>query len=163
MAVVSWRAMAFVALAAGCSADFDEPDPAPMLDVNAFRCRVQPVLAARCAFAECHASAQRPYRLYAVGRMRLGVGWGRLEEPLTAAELDANFEVSRNFAAGTTPLLTAKPLDTRAGGYYHRGADLYGEDDVFLTADDPGYRGLAEWTAGGSAPGDCIPITEVGP
>jgi hypothetical protein len=151
------------ALLAGCGAELGEPDPAPLLDPEAFRCRVQPVIAARCAFAECHASALRPYRLYAVGRMRLAVGWDRLEEPLTPAELAANYEVSRNFAAGTTPLLTAKPLDSRAGGYYHRGADLYGEDDVFLTTDDPGYQVLADWIAGGTAASSCTPITEVGP
>jgi hypothetical protein len=134
-----------------------------MLDPEAFRCRVQPVVAARCAFAECHASARRPYRLYAVGRMRLGVDWARLEEPLTPAELAANYEVSRNFAVGEPPLLAAKPLDTRAGGYFHRGADLYGEDDVFLSTDDPGYQVLADWIADGTAPSSCTPITEVGP
>jgi hypothetical protein len=162
MAVVT-RMLLACGIVTGCNAELGEPDPAPALDTEAFRCRVQPVVAARCAFAECHASAQRPYRLYAVGRMRLGVEWSRLEEPLTPAELAANYEISRNFAVGEAPLLTAKPLDTRAGGYYHRGADLYGEDDVFLSTDDPGYQVLAEWIAGGTAPASCTPITEVGP
>ena len=39
----------------------------------------------------------------------------------------------------------------------------YGEDDVFLSSDDPGYRALADWIAGATASVDCAPITEVGP
>ena len=39
--------------------------------------------------------------------MRLGVEWSRLEEPLTPAELAANYEVSRNFAVGNAVTLTA--------------------------------------------------------
>jgi hypothetical protein len=159
--VKTWLAAA--ALATGCAAELDAPEPAPALDVDAFRCTVQPVIAARCAFAECHASARRPFRTYAVGRMRYAVGWDRLEEPLTETELTANYEAARNFALGAEPLLLYKPLDARAGGYYHRGADLYGEDDVFVTADDPGYRAIADWIAGGDAPAGCTEITEVGP
>jgi len=159
-------AIAFAAWAgAGCATELDPPSPAPELDLPAFRCRVQPVIAARCAFAACHASARRPFRIYAVGRMRLGVGWERLEAPLTDAELTANYDVARNFAAAPieSALLAAKPLDTRVGGAYHRGADLYGEDDVFGAIDDPGYVALAEWIAGATAPADCTPTTEVGP
>jgi hypothetical protein len=151
------------ALAAGCAADGDPASPAPELDVSAFRCAVQPVLAARCAFAGCHASAVRPFHLYAVGRMRYAIGWDRLEEPLTETELAANYEAARNFAVGAEPLVLAKPLDTRAGGYFHRGADLYGDDDVFLSVDDPGYRAIAEWIDGATAPATCTETEEVGP
>jgi hypothetical protein len=161
VAVVRWLAVA--AIGTGCAAELDAPAPAPALDVDAFRCTVQPVIAARCAFAECHASARRPFRTYAVGRMRYAVGWDRLEEPLTATELAANYEAARNFALGDEPLLLMKPLDTRAGGSYHRGADLFGEDDVFLATGDPGYRAIADWIAGADAPVDCTETTEVGP
>ena len=164
MAVVTRVLPVALALAlAGCAADADPPSPAPELDVAAFRCTVQPVLAARCAFAGCHASAQRPFRLYAVGRMRYAIGWDRLEEPLTATELAANYEVARNFAVAPDPLVLMKPLDTRAGGYFHRGADLYGDDDVFLTTDDAGYRAIADWIAGATAPATCTETEEVGP
>jgi hypothetical protein len=123
------------------------------------------VLAARCAFAGCHASARRPLRLYAVGRMRLDVGWDRLGAPLSDAELDANYEVARGFVADppAESLLLAKPLDTRAGGLYHRGQNLYGDDDVFLSTDDPGYAILAAWIAAADAPSDCALTEEVGP
>jgi len=157
---------AVIALALGaCTQGLEDPAPAPELDRAFFRCNVQPVLAARCSFAECHASAQRPLRLYAVGRMRLDVGWDRLGEPLSSAELDANYEVARGFVADYQPdsMLLSKPLDTRAGGRYHRAQDLYGDDDVFLTAADPGYARTAEWIAGATAPTDCTPTEEVGP
>lgn len=150
---------------AGCTPGLEDPAPPPELDREFFRCNVQPVLAARCAFGECHASAQRPLRLYAVGRMRLDVGWDRLGEPLTQAELDANYEVSRGFVADmqADSLLLSKPLDTRAGGLYHRAQDLYGDDDVFLSLADPGYARLAEWIAGATASTDCTLTEEVGP
>lgn len=164
--VKSPRAVAFALALAACTAGLDDPATLPELDRDDFRCSVQPVLAARCAFAGCHASARRPLRLYAVGRMRLGVGWDRLAEPLTAEELDANYRATRGFTiAGVDerPLLLAKPLDPRAGGYYHRGQDLYGDEDVFLSIDDPGYRLLSAWIAGAAAASDCQPTTEVMP
>lgn len=161
------RAVLLLLLLPACTAGLDEPLDLPELDRNAFRCEVQPVLAARCAFAGCHASARRPLRLYAVGRMRLGVGWDRLAEPLSADELEANFQSTRGFAAGNAasdlPLLLSKPLDVRAGGLFHRGQELYSGDDVFTSTDDPGYQRLAAWVAGGTAAADCQPITEVMP
>ncbi len=171
MALVTRRLAAVVVVVIGavttaCTDGLDDPAASPDLDRDHFRCAVQPVLAARCAFAGCHASARRPLRIYAVGRLRLGVPWDRLAEPLGADELDANYQASRSFATvvGDQPsLLLAKPLDPRAGGYYHRGQDLYGDDDVFVSTDDRGYRLVAEWLAGADAPADCVPTTEVMP
>ncbi len=159
------RTLVAATLLGSCTAGLQETAPAPELDRDCFRCNVQPVLAARCAFGECHASAQRPLRLYAVGRMRLDVGWDRLGAPLSQAELDANYEVSRGFVADvqTDSMLLTKPLDTRAGGLYHRAQDLFGDDDVFLSTADPGYARIAEWIAGATAPADCTPTEEVGP
>lgn len=159
------RALVAASALGGCTAGLQETAPAPELDRDCFRCNVQPVLAARCAFGECHASAQRPLRLYAVGRMRLDVGWDRLGEPLSQAELDANYEVSRGFIADVQAdsMLLSKPLDTRAGGLYHRAQDLFGDDDVFLSTSNPGYARIAEWIAGATAPADCTPTEEVGP
>lgn len=159
------RTLVAAGVLGGCTAGLQEPAPAPDLDRDCFRCNVQPVLAARCAFGECHASAQRPLRLYAVGRMRLDVGWDRLGATLSQAELDANYEVSRGFVADiqADSMLLSKPLDTRAGGLYHRAQDLFGDDDVFLSTSDPGYARIAEWIAGATAPADCTPTEEVGP
>lgn len=155
-----------VLVLASCVTDLDAPAPAAALDRAYFRCNVQPVLAARCAFPACHGSVRRPLSIYAPGRERYQVGWDRPTEAVTKYELDANFAIASGFATTTAtgdPWLLAKPLATSAGGYYHRGADLYGSEDVFLTKADPGYQLLANWIAGTSAPTNCRPITEVGP
>jgi hypothetical protein len=149
---------------AGCAVD-NAPDGVA-LDRDYFRCNVQPVLAARCAFPACHGSVRRPLSIYAPGRERYQVGWDRPSEPITAVELDANFGIASGFATTTAtgePWLLAKPLATSAGGYYHRGADLYGGEDVFMSTSDPGYQILASWIAGQTAPASCAPIAEVGP
>jgi hypothetical protein len=142
------------------------PAPATSLDVDYFRCNVQPVLAARCAFPACHGSARRPLSIYAPGRMRFEVGWDRPTEAITQPELDSNYAIASGFTTTTAtgqPWLLAKPLAPAAGGYYHRASDLFGDEDVFLATSDPGYQLLANWIAGQTAPATCTPITEVGP
>lgn len=159
------RTLAFLALA-GCVSDIDAPDRAAALDREYFRCNVQPVLAARCAFPACHGTRVRPLAIYAPGRERYQVGWDRPTEPITQFELDTNFGIASGFTTTTStgePWLVSKPLATAAGGYYHRGADLFGREDVFLTKDDRGYQMLESWIAGQTAPSSCTPITEVGP
>jgi hypothetical protein len=149
---------------AACAVD-NAPDGVA-LDRDYFRCNVQPVLAARCAFPACHGSARRPLSLYAPGRERYQVGWDSPSAPITDVELDANFGIASGFATTTAtgePWLLAKPLAVAAGGYYHRGADLYGGEDVFAATSDPGYQILASWIAGETAPASCAPIQEVGP
>jgi hypothetical protein len=152
---------------AGCVASgIDAPAPSVALDRELFRCNVQPVLAARCAFPACHGTQRRPLSLYAPGRQRYQVGWDRPTEPITAFELDANFGIASGFTTTTAtgePWLLAKPLAVGAGGYYHRGADLFGSEDVFVTEADPGYQLLAGWIAGQTASPDCTPTTEIGP
>ena len=161
--MVRW--MVAVALVA-CSQDgLDAERSAAVLDRAMFRCRVQPVLVARCAFPACHGSNQRPLRVFARQRLRLEVPPDRREADLTQEEEEANYERALAFAgdASTPPLLLAKPLEGRAGGFYHRAKDLYGDLDVFATADDPGYRHLADWIAGGADDPGCVPSEEVGP
>jgi hypothetical protein len=150
---------------AGCAVD-NPAAPTGSLDREYFRCNVQPVLAARCAFPACHGTQRRPLTIYAPGRERYQVGWDRPTEPITQFELDANFGIASGFTTTTAtgePWLLAKPLATSAGGYYHRGADLYGNSDVFVTKDDTGYQLLASWIAGQTAAASCAPTTEVGP
>ncbi len=153
-------------IVAGCASGLDAPAVPQALDRAFFKCDVQPVLAARCAFPACHGSARRPLAIYAPGRMRYEVGWDRPTEPVTDAELAANFAIASGFTTTTATgraWLLAKPLATSAGGYYHRGADLYAGGDVFVTSDDPGYQRLAAWIDGQTEADDCQPITEVGP
>jgi hypothetical protein len=158
--VILWLALS------GCVDGLDAPAPPMALDREYFRCNVQPVLAARCAFPACHGSVRRPLSIYAPGRERYQVGWDRPTEPVTQYELDANFGIASGFTTTTAtaePWLLAKPLATSAGGYYHRAADLYGSDDVFLSKGDAGYQLLANWIAGSTVPSGCQPTTEIGP
>jgi hypothetical protein len=153
------------AAVAACAVD-NPAAPAPALDREYFRCNVQPVLAARCAMPACHGSARRPLAIFAPGRMRYQVTWDRPTAPITQAELDANFGIASGFTTTTATgdaWLVMKPLATAAGGYYHRGSDLFGSENVFATTSDPGYRILATWIAGQTAQPSCAPITEVGP
>jgi hypothetical protein len=156
-----------VALAfTGCVASLDQPAPAVTLDRDYFRCNVQPVIAARCAFPACHGTQRRPLTIYAPGRERYQVGWDQPTAPITQFELDANFGIASGFTTTTAtgePWLLAKPLSTSAGGYYHRGSDLYGSEDVFMAVDDLGYQQLAKWIAGQTADSSCSPTVEVGP
>jgi hypothetical protein len=141
-------------LVVGCAVD----NPATQvgaLDREYFRCNVQPVIAARCAFPACHGTRVRPFAIFAPGRERLRVMWDRPSEPVTQDELDANFKLVTGF---TTLDATGEP-----GGYYHRGADLYGAEDVFMTKDDAGYQLLEKWIAGETAQSTCAPTTMVGP
>jgi hypothetical protein len=159
------RAVVLVALLAGCVQEgLEQAQPAPALDAEFFRCNVQPVLAARCSFAACHGSNQRPLRVFAVQRMRLEVPWTAMTTPLTADELAANYRSAIGFAAdGDAALLLRKPLDVTAGGSYHEGRELYGGDDVFLAEEDPGYQLLRRWIDGETAAAGCEPTEEVGP
>ena len=152
-------------LLAGCAVD-NPPAQVGALDRDFFRCNVQPVLAARCAFPACHGTRVRPLAIFAPGRERLRVMWDRPTEPVTQDELDANFTLVTGFTtldATGEPWLLSKPLATSAGGYYHRGADLFGTEDVFMTKDDPGYQALERWIAGETAQSTCAPTTKVGP
>lgn len=157
---------ALFAAAAGCeTSGLDAPAELTALDANAFRCEVEPVLLARCAFFACHGSARRPFRVYAPERLRLDVPSEVRLLPLTEEEELANYDMARGFADATAgaPQLLSKPLAVEAGGAYHRGALLYGGQDVFSDRLDPGYVLLAEWIGGAAEPADCVPTEEVGP
>lgn len=151
---------------AGCAQDdIGQREDLVSLDENYFRCNVQPVLAARCSFMACHGNEERPLRLFAEQRFRLGISWDDYETPLTEEEFAANFRMVRGFVGRSSSeqnLLLEKPLDTRVGGLFHRGKDLFGSEDVFLERQDVGYVTLQEFSHGAVAEPDCRPTEEVG-
>ncbi len=155
-----------LAWACACTqADIDAPVELTEADADFFRCEVQPVLAARCAFMACHGTDERPLRVYAEQRFRLGIPWTEYETALTDDELAANFRAARGFLSDDPDRehqLTEKPLDTRAGGLFHRGRDLFGDEDVFTSRDDVGYQILVLFADGGTSPSDCTPREDVG-
>ena len=150
----------------GCvQSGIDRKEDLPTVDEHYFRCEVQPVIAATCAFMDCHGTEERRLPLYAEQRFRLGISWDDYETPLTPEELAANLRAVRGFIArdpSEPQLLSEKPLDTRAGGMFHRGRDLYGTDDVFLSTDETGYKALRQFIAGMTANADCVPREDVG-
>lgn len=155
------------ALAACTQEDIDRPVDLPSLDANFFRCEVQPVLVARCSYMACHGNVKRPFRVYAEQRFRLDLTWDVDEYDLaiTEQELAANLQMVRGFVGrgdGDVDLLTEKPLDTRAGGLFHRGKGPYGDDDTFVDRSDPSYVILSEFVAGAQAEDGCVPREEVG-
>lgn len=153
--------LAVLLLASSCVQDgISAQEALPSLDENFFRCQVQPVLTASCAFMDCHGNGVRPLSIYAEQRYRLEISWDDFETPITDDELAANLRTVAGFVARDDrqpQLLSEKPLDTRAGGLFHRGRDLYGNDDVFLSRDHPGYRILRELAQGAQADPGCVP------
>lgn len=158
-------ALMAAALVAGCTqSGLDGAGEPPPADLAFFRCEVQPVLAARCAFMACHGTPERPLLIYAEQRVRIDVPWAEYETPLSEVELATNFHIARGFIDPATGehLLADKPLDADAGGMFHRGKDQYGAEDVFLSRDDVGYQVLRAFGDGATAADDCEPRTEVG-
>lgn len=141
----------------------DQPAELASVDEHYFRCRVQAVLAKGCAFMDCHGNNTRPMRIYAEQRFRLGVDWLEYETPLTEEELSANLRTVRGFVSTevrSKALLAEKPLDARFGGLFHRGRDLYGQDDVFLSREEADYQTLRAFVDGATETADCVPGSE---
>jgi len=145
-----WRSLPLpLALAVGGGACDELGDGGPPLDFAFYRCRVQPVLEDRCAMPACHGDARRPLAIYARSRLR-AIGEPFDAAPLERAEIELNYVRASSFATWPpdAALLADKPLDERAGGSFHRGREMFGGDDVFVTTADPGYQTLLSWIAG---------------
>ncbi len=155
-----------VAASAACvQSNISAPEPLPEADINYFRCNVQPVIAARCAFMECHGTPDRGMPIYAEQRYRLDVTWDDYQLPLKEDELAVNFRVVRGFFARNgeqQDLLSEKPLDVQAGGLYHLGNEPRSTEDVFMTRDDAGYVLLRKFIEGTTADEGCEPTEEIG-
>ncbi len=149
-----------LALVACAQRDLSAPAPLGQLDEPYFRCKVQPILVARCSFLACHGDPGRPYRLFARQQLRLGVPPRDRGIALTEAETRANYSATLGFALqglgeDADPLLLSKPLDEDGGGLFHRGREMYRGPDVFASRDDVDYRTLAAWVGGEKADPGC--------
>jgi hypothetical protein len=149
-----------VALACACtSSGLQDPRTLAQPDADYFRCQVQPILAKSCAAFACHGSGLRYFRVFARNRLRSSGTEADRNAALRPEELQANYDAARAFVDASDPdhsFLLMKPLDGSAGGWFHRGAQIFGEGNVFMTTDDPDYQVLSQWVHG--APGDpaCI-------
>ncbi len=155
------RGLVLMVLVVACSqSDLSDPAPPAQLDEAYFRCKVQPVLVARCSFLACHGDPGRPYRLFARQQLRLGVQARDRGIALTEAETRANYSATVELALEglgdrSDPLLLAKPLDEDGGGYFHRGREMYRGPDAFASREDADYKTLADWTTGAKADPGC--------
>ena len=142
-------------VAAGCQ---DNPVDESELDEAYYRCRVQPVFDASCSMLECHGTEARPLRVFSRNRLRLDADPVQLNLPMSDEELDLNRESALGFVNTEDPdrsLLSRKPLDEDAGGYYHEGRELYLEGDVFADEEDADYQVLLAWVSGESEDPAC--------
>ena len=160
----------------GTSAQKPATGPAalPTLDLNYYKCEVQPVLERGCGMLGCHGTlADRAFRLFSRGRLRnselvqqvsscLGsgmlnladegtgtvmcLGWSRL----TATEWKRNFDGARAFSIGVTNVadneLLTQPLQGNSRS--HASVKLF-------TLNDPSYTTLKNWLSGSTAASSC--------
>lgn len=146
---------------AACKEGLEDMQASPPLDEPYFRCKVQPILTKSCSTFACHGDARRYYRVFARNRLRAGGSEADRNVPLTPLERQANFEASRAYVdpSGNAPqgnLLLTKPLETSAGGSFHRGATLFGAGNVFSNQEDPDFKTLSMWAQGAKEDASCV-------
>jgi hypothetical protein len=147
----------------------------PALDLDYYKCRVHPILQRGCAMMGCHGTVtERPYRIYARGRMRndevvnrtgtcipssgqvnlaeAGTGTVMCEGwlPHTAGEWKKSFDSARSFMLGV-----ASPADSDlllmpvVGGKPHIEVKLFRDTD-------PEYATLRAWLGGARLGQTCV-------
>lgn len=146
----------------GCTQE-NGPLDLPALDTSLFRCEVQPVLAKQCATPACHGSNERYYRLYARNRLRYGIDELDRADPLSEFEVQANYDATRAMLLGLgrpeESMLLKKPLDERAGGYYHGATVVFGRNsgyNVFSSPTEPEFERLERWARGAEGDPNCV-------
>lgn len=142
------------------------PIDLPDLDLDYYKCNVEPILDRGCAMMACHGTdTERAFRVYARGRLRnsetvdrvnscLERGTVNLQEaasgtvmcegwlPHTATEWQRNFDSARSFMVGVAAAEQSELLlQPVVGGRSHVGVHLF-------TRDDPDYQTLLAWLQG---------------
>lgn len=108
----------------------------------------------------CHGDPDRYYTLYGRNRLRIDEEDESLRNAfLTEQERATNFAATRVLTDPDHPedsVLLRKALDQEAGGWYHRGAVIFGQGDVFLDPDEPDYQVILSWISGEKEDPTCI-------
>lgn len=141
------------------------PQDLPDLDAPYYRCNVQPMVDAKCSMLACHGDVRRPYHTFTRNRMRLIGSNVQRNLPLSDEELALNMRNALGFVDPDLPSqswLLLKPLDSDAGGFYHRGKEIYLGGDVFLDVEEDAYKTLLTWVTDGKADPDCVYPGSVG-
>jgi hypothetical protein len=134
-------------------------------DYNEFVCDVMPVLVRRCSYLGCHGNRDHAFRVYSVGKLRIDDPTTRdqRDAPLTANEIDLNFESATGLLAAATPQdrqlpdiqkipLLLKPLAARFGGSEHHGVAVFPVFPAHTPAEDPEWNLLVNWVGGAKQP-----------
>jgi hypothetical protein len=166
--------------ASACGTTAQKPTEGPVnlpeLDLDYYRCQVEPILDRGCAMIGCHGTETgRPFKVYARGRLRhqetvaqvgscpvgpqmvdlaqqgsgtvMCVGWS----PHTAAEWQSNYDIARSFMLGITDPeqsdLLAQPV---IGGKSHAGVHLFAKGDAE-------HATLKAWLGGAKLGSTCNP------
>lgn len=152
-------AATFAVATASCQSGLEDEAPLAELDEPFFRCRVQPILTKQCSAFACHGDGRRYFHFFARNRLRLGGTEEERNAFLREDERAFNFDATRAYVVPGAPdesLLLLKPLDEAGGGYYHGGATLFGEGDVFASVDDRDYAVIREWIEGATEDPACV-------
>ncbi|HEX7477651.1 MAG TPA: hypothetical protein VF331_07580 [Polyangiales bacterium] len=144
-------------LSGAASSSFDAGGPTDLagapaaLDERYFICNVQPVLTQSCAMFRCHGDGTRYLRIFARNRLRYGGTEAERNTVIRPDELRMNYLAASAMVHPRKPdesFLLRKPLDQKSGGYFHRGATIFGMGNVFLDREDPQYKTLEAWVMG---------------
>jgi hypothetical protein len=142
----------------GCQGGLEETRTLPAPDEAYFRCRVQPILTKSCGAFACHGDGKRFFRVFGRNRLRAAGAEKDRNAPLTSAEVAFNYDAARAFidtGVLEKSLLLTKPLDVRAGGAFHRGAEVFGKGDVWLWREDPDFKIVDAWVRGAKEDPSC--------
>jgi hypothetical protein len=150
------RLLALALLVAGCQADLDAPREQLALDRPYFDCKVQPVITKLCSGLACHGDDRRFFHVFGRNRDRLG---DTADNALVLQdERDHNYAAALAVVDADDPEhseMLMKPLAEAAGGWFHRGAELYDGGDVFSSADDADYKVIVDWIGGATEMTTC--------
>jgi hypothetical protein len=113
----------------------------PAADRALFEAEAGPLLSKGCGDSACHGRADRPLRLFAVGRYRMITSEQFSPKPLSKAEWDANFNAVLGFVDHPAPrhsTLMRKAL----------GQMAHGGGAVMQAPSDPQFRAIEAWLLG---------------
>jgi len=156
------------------------PIPLPALDLDYFKCKVEPILDRGCAMMDCHGTkasdSSRLFRVFARGRRRNSemvpplascaettpqnleqVGSGTIQchgaSAHTATEWQMNFDSARAQMLGfTNPDQSDLLLEPVNGGKSHNGVHLFADKN------DPDYVTIKNWLSGAALGAVCDPL-----
>jgi hypothetical protein len=157
----------------GGSCSGDECGPLAELDLEFYKCNVEPIFDRGCSMQACHGDLERPFRMFARGRLRndepymfdgclrngttnlneMGTGTVMCEgsEPHTETEWQLNFESARSFMRqDMSPDDSELLSQPTVGGLPHVGVHPF-------VKDDESYTMVRRWLSGETLGTTCDP------